>query len=261
MRHHPDRTRTDSGPVFAEFQSLYEQARKPPEKCGKYEILREIAIGDLRRVCQTRCGKIVKIPRISQKSADRLIKKEQDILGEIHDKTHYQRFVPEVVDSFKASGLVLVTEYPETLYPLSRLGTVDGVHIAWMTRRILDMLGYLHFTGFGHSAITPEHLMFAPSNHAGVLTGFIHTKRLGEPIDLVPAARKSMYTEKVASPRLDLSMLSQCMMAHAIPKWMKSFFQGLAMSHDAWKADEEFTELLQDHYGPPKFHELVVENA
>lgn len=258
---HPDFTRTDSSATFAEFQDLYNQSLKSPEKILDYEVLREIETGDLRRVCLTRCGNVLKIPRVKLKSADSLIKKELSIIKELKQQNHYGKFVPDCVN-LSYNGVTVLNK-KNNLVSLSRLNmSLPDIHIGWILKRCLDILGYVHHIGYGHCAITPEHILVGVEDHSISLCGLIHHKKLGESIEIVPSSRKNWYTSKKSSKRLDLSMLSATIesVAENLNPKLRRFLKGISISEDSWECHDQLDSLLKEIHGKPKFHKLVLEN-
>lgn len=51
----------------------------------------------------------------------------------------------------------------------------DGIapsHAVWMWRRILEVLGYIHATGWSHGRLSPDHLLVQPADHGILLIGW-----------------------------------------------------------------------------------------
>jgi len=275
---HPDKwivKGVDTSSIFAEFQSLYEKSTTIPIKVGKYTLLSHICTGDLREIYNTEDGAIIKVPRVKNKSADTLIKKEEKILKEFNDGSTYSLYFPTIINSFSSdNGITLVTKNTEKFFSIAQIlkirpNGLGGRHVGWITRRVLTVLGFVHSKGWANCAVTPEHILISPTNHGAALTGWIHGEKFGDKIKAIPVIRKDMYPEFAkngASPKLDIVMAAKSLLLLAskesteTPKRIINFLKGMQMgSPDVWDLEEEFSELLKDVYGKRRFVELNLE--
>ena len=272
---HPDKNPGDQDAVFlfTGFSSAFELTKVEPLVFGKYRVTRHLCDGDLRSiyVCD---DKIVKVPLVESKSANKLVKKEADMLALLADKAigkSYIHYFPTLVDSFlHDKKQINVTSHNEVLYSVADLMSkfpngLDGRHIGWMAKRMLSILGFVHYTGYVHGAMTPEHMMFAPDNHAGVVTGWIHAEKTGDKIKTIPAHRRSLYPDFAKNgltPKMDTSMMgrSLLLLSGDLPKRLKNFLKALSLglSDSAWDLEDNLSNVLRDVYGAPKFVELLV---
>lgn len=275
VRCHPDRHPRDpiAATLFTGFSSAFDLTKKPALEFGRYKVTRHLCDGDLRSIYA--CGdNIIKVPRVESKSANRLAKKEADMLTTLAEKAKgksYSHYFPTLVDSFlHEKKQVNVTSHREVLYSVTDLlnkfpNGLDGRHIGWMAKRIFSVLGFVHYCGYVHGAVTPEHILFAPANHAGVLTGWIHAEKIGDKIKTIPALRKALYPDFAKdglTPKVDTSMMgkSLTLLAGDLPKRLKNFLKAVSMGlpDGAWDLEDSLNEILRDVYGAPKFVELVV---
>lgn len=258
---HPDRNGGTTNELFAQFQEAHRRSESPLEYCESFPLYREIALGDLRRVYLSEdC--VIKIPRTTNNAAKRLIQKEVDLLDEIenrYNKTVFLRSFPQnkpIINSNNKRATAVTYEFGTISQALAK---IDGVHISWMTKRLLGALGAMHNMGWSHCAITPEHVMFT-EGHDCVLFGFIHSQKHGEKIISIPASRKDWYPSVAkdgASPSVDLMMASKLMLSLCdkdVPKRLVSFIKGLSFTKkDPWDLVDDLDIVLRETYGPPKY--------
>lgn len=259
---HPDKLRCDSSDLFASFAREFKRSETPPVMCGSYPLFTEIAVGDLRIVHASKdC--VVKIPRITGRSANKLASSEAEILTTLAERakgTSYGAYIPQLVEEFIwEKKQVVCTSYPKEIFALNQFGKLEPCHVGWIVNRALTALGFIHYCGYAHCAVTPEHLMIAPENHAGVLTGWIHAQKLGDSLTVVPSTRKDWYSGKTATIALDLALLGHTILEVSdLPKRMKNFARALILgvNVDAWTLQEDWSAILVDIFGAPKFREL-----
>lgn len=272
---HPDKNPGDeiATILFTGFSAAFELTKKDPLVFGKYRVTRHLCDGDLRSIYVSG-ENIVKVPLVDSKSANKLAKKEADLLTLFAEQAKgksYSHYFPTLVDSFlHEKKQVNVTSHREVLYSVANLLNkfpkgIDGRHVGWMAKRMLSILGFVHYCGYTHGAMTPEHIMFAPANHAGVLTGWIHAEKHGDKIKTIPAHRRSLYPDFAKNgltPKVDTSMMgkSLTLLAGDLPKRLKNFLKAVSMGlpDGAWDLEDNLNDVLKDVYGAPKFVELSV---
>ena len=273
---HPDKWRDyDSTQIFTSFPKFHKASLTPIVMVGKYPLLRSIRKGDLREVWASDQF-IVKVPLVDQKAANNLIAKEAATLTFLNKESEglsYQHYFPKLVDNFlEGKKRIIVTTYPDRIMSLLDIkelypNGLNGRHIAWMTKRALAILGFLHLKGYCHGAMTPEHIMVCPENKAGVLVGWIHSEKIGDKIKTVPSIRRDWYPESAKlglTPKIDLVIMAKTMLFMAdslLPKRFKNFLRALELgvNVDAWELSDDLATILLDCYGPPKFVPLVVD--
>ncbi len=275
---HPDKwpSEPSATSLFIRFKSAHDRSQVPIVYIGKHPLLRQIASGDLREIFLSTNGNLVKVPKVEDKAADKLIKKEKDILTLLKESSGaniIQYFYPHMVDSVTVNNKIHnVTIYDKKLYTAEQIKQyfpkgLDGRHIGWMLRRMLVGVGYAHSLGYCHGAITPEHMMFAPENHAGVLTGWIHAEKIGQKSQVVPGNRIDWYPDfakKGLTPAVDfymIGLLAEYLCDDQVPKKIRNFLKALkfpSIGVDALELDNDFKEILYDCYGKSKFVDLVI---
>lgn len=190
-------------------------------------------------------------------------------------------YVPRHVESFrhrdakdKSERLVNVLAFPDGLYSLDEVRSaypngVDPKDAAWMWRRILVVLGYIHGAGVIHGAIFPEHVLIQPEQHGLVLIDFCYATDPDEPVTTVSKRHYPHdYPEEVpakepANTTTDIFMATKCMtciLGDRVPRQMRAFAQGSAVKRmsarptDAWELQHEFDDLIKHLWGERKFH-------
>lgn len=256
-----------------------------------YVLESKIAAGDLCDVHFAESegdGFLIKTPRVPGAAAERLMRKEMRILQRLTDADeapHHRLYFPQPVESVAAGDrLCSVFRWADGYYTAGEIAMrtpsgVDGRHVAWMFKRILEALGCVHRRGWIHGAVLPPHLLFHAENHGLNLCGWIHAVRPGEPLTLVPAEFKSWYPLEArhgAECETDLYLAAKSMIYLAggdplrdefpdhIPRPMQHFLQACLLESprmrpsDAWELHEEFDRLLAQLYGPPQYVRLPM---
>lgn len=155
--------------------------------------------------------------------------------------------------------------YPAGLHPADA---------AWMFNRLLAALATAHSLGLVHGAVLPEHVLIRPSDHNGVLIDWCYSVAIGEPIKAISRPNAAAYPPEVpakqpATPATDLYMAAGLLARllggsngeppASAPKPIAALLRACrlpspARRHgDAWQLLEDFSEILQQLYGPPAF--------
>jgi hypothetical protein len=125
-------------------------------------------------------------------------------------------------------------------------GGLDARHAVWMWRRLLELLGWVHESGWVHGAVVPQHVVLNEREHGATLVSWSHAARkangTGAMEDIVMAARAidSLLgpTEPVPAPLR--SLLEECL-------------AGAAGTEDAWVLKERVADAAAQAFGPPMF--------
>ncbi len=155
-------------------------------------------------------------------------------------------------------------------------GGVEGQHVAWMWRRILEALHWIHSCGVVHGAILPQHLVVHARDHGVNLLGFGCAARLSErePIAAIALERPEFYPEDMragrpATPDLDLVMAARVIRyvlsggRHTLPEGAPAALGRLLQSctqpkslptTDAWRLRSLVGEAARQDFGPPKYY-------
>ncbi len=160
---------------------LYDDYRKGSPSVvtglGPYKIKRRVAEGGFgityeaehqhigERSCIKQCKEI-------SPAATEILKQETRALWNL---SHYG--IPAMRDFLELDdgSNALVTSWIEgpTLEKLVEThGRIDPENVAWMTERLLNTLGYLHYHGVVHGDIKPQNIIVQPESHIVVLVDF-----------------------------------------------------------------------------------------
>ncbi len=201
----------------------------------------------------------------------------------------YRNYLPPLLESFSTKGgspqRINVFRWEPVFCTLEHVHeqhpALDGRHLAWIFKRLLTVLGFVHRQSLLHGAILPCHALIHAAGHGLQLVGWGGSVAVGQCIRNVPARYRDWYPSEVqhqrpASPATDLFLAARCLiylaggdpvtnwMPDAVPPPMQRFLktcllESVAMRpNDAWALMEEFDDLLYELYGPPKFHELTL---
>ena len=58
-------------------------------------------------------------------------------------------------------------------------GGIDARHVVWMGARCIDLLGFIHASGWTHGALSLDHLLVQPRDHAMMFVGWSHARPTG----------------------------------------------------------------------------------
>lgn len=263
-KYHPDKHggTKEACDRFANIMEAYKLSQEPQPIIGGHPVIREIARGDLRTIYSCNEG-VVKCPLVNSKSAKKLIGREIKNLSTINKAAEgktYTGYFPQILG---LSDNCVLQSYGEQLVCLSDyIGQIGPRNIGWITNRFLVGLGFAHMNGLVHTAPTPEHMLVSDS-HAGVLTGWIHGIEMGETISVVPSKYKSWYVSgQKADHTSDLKILGRSLeiLGKNLPKRMANFIKSFQFVKDsAWDLQEDWSNLLGELFGPPKFVQLGEE--
>jgi hypothetical protein len=212
----------------------------------------------------------------------------------------YLPMLPELVESFvycetggierRANVLTAVPGYVSLSAILEAYPSgLDPRDMAWMWRRLLDLLGYVHSRGIVHGAVLPSNVLIG--------TGDVHDVRLidwqcavgegigaNDYISCMDSSFREWYPAEVAarqppSPATDILMSARCMIAliggdpltgnipSPIHRRIVVFLRSCLMvgirerPQDAWKLRAEFTELIDLLWGQRQYRPLVMPSS
>jgi hypothetical protein len=96
-------------------------------------------------------------------------------------------------------------------------GGLDPRHAVWMWRRLLELLGWVHQSGWAHGALLPQHLIVHARDHGVAVVGWSCAQPRGgaEPLDVVDPTRHAFYPPALLSgappsAASDLAMAARC---------------------------------------------------
>lgn len=274
---HPDRGGDKA--LFQLLGELRSAIDTPAEVVNGYSLRSAIARGDLCDVhyaVKDGASYVLKRPYVEVPAALNIMAKERECLEQIHEKAGcdtYHHYFPKPHDSF-VTGKKRINAFPwREVHSASdimrRHGSLDGRHVAWMFKRVLTCLGFAHNSGWCHNAVTPDHLLFSVGDHGLVLCDWIHATKPGSTITIVPSKYKDWYPtdSKQSSPGIDIYMAAKCMLmigGDGLHQLIKQFMNGCLLPsasmrpNDAWDVHDQFVDLLDQLYGPPRFVPLEM---
>lgn len=84
----------------------------------------------------------------------------------------------------EARAVLLLRHPPDYWGGLNRVltyntGGIDARHVLWMGARCLDLLGFIHASGWTHGALSLDHLLVQPQDHAMMFVGWSQARPSG----------------------------------------------------------------------------------
>jgi hypothetical protein len=263
-----------------------------------YTLRHLLAVGDAADIhltgsasgAEARSTYVLKVSRSPE--GDYLLDGERRTLADLRaaaGATTYGKYLPALAESFVMGGswsrCVNVFLHEPGFYSLEQVHrqhpALDGRHLAWIFKRLLTVLGFCHRRSVLHGAVLPCHVLVHAANHGLQLIGWGQSVRMGRQVHALSARYRSWYPPEVlrqrpAAAATDLFLAARCLVylaggdpvrsrvPEAVPAPMRRFFDACLLEgprmrpDDAWALLEEFDELLERLYGPPKFHPLTM---
>ena len=153
---------------------------------------------------------------------------------------------------------------------------VDPRHGVWIWRRSLELLDWVHRSGWAHGAILPEHVLLDAREHSVRLVGWSCAGHPGAPLVAVAPAQIDFYPLRDGNePRLsfesDLSMVARSVLhalggsATTVPAHVPTPLADLLRAHaqgaggaDALSVSSRVSVVAEQCFGPPKFVKLEL---
>lgn len=246
--------------------------------------------------------------RVSRTPTDNdLVQNEAQILYHLHtipDYEDFRAFTTPVLENFIYSdkslqgahqvNIVSLHEHingPNELYSLEEIWNyypsgIDPRDMAWMWRRLLFVLGFVHKSGVVHGGILPSHVLIEPKDHKLVLTGWgFGVRKIGNTWDRLKAVSVTyekwyppeVFDKKPASPGFDVVMGARCMMYligadpldnmsrhRNMEDELARYFTNIINTGprnrpgDAWKLLSEFDRIIEKLWGPRTFRVFTM---
>jgi hypothetical protein len=231
----------------------------------------------------TRLSERLIVKRLRDPGDEALLRNEQHTLGELARSTqqgasYFTTLLPQRVAFGPLAGDVAAVfrepvGFTHTLesVAVAHQFALDPRHAVWLGRRVLELLSFVHRSGFVHAAVLPPHILIHASEHGARLVGFSCAARVGAPLECFDPRFEQLYPEEVlngrgVSPRDDLSMLARSLLwamgqASAIPSPLGEFLNELANlddSGDAWQAQQHLDRVARQAFGAPRFLRLEM---
>ena len=70
---------------------------------------------------------------------------------------------------------------------------LDGRHVAWIWRRVLNIIGFAHSNGIIHGAVLPMHILIEPNTHKLLLVDWCCATRERHPLPIIAAGYAAWY--------------------------------------------------------------------
>jgi hypothetical protein len=275
-----------------------------------YRVLERVAVGSVCSIYRCRLGlsrtaaegvfKVARDPR-----ANGLVQNEADVLRALHGQDPGGRFTPflPAVDASvgvggdggdlprQANVLRMHSEVRsiDELYTLADVRAaypvgLDGRDVAWVWRRLLSVLGFVHAQGVVHAAVLPVHVLIEPRGHKLVLIDWCCSvddaaRRPRPPAILTggyfPWFKREGGTRRPATPALDVAFAARCMIEllggdplagtfpGSVEPALRRYFQRClgespAARAGAWRLLDEYDRLIELLWGPRTFRPLAM---
>ncbi|WNI19326.1 molecular chaperone DnaJ [Actinacidiphila sp. ITFR-21] len=205
-----------------------------------------------------------------------------DTVGE----PRHRAYAPTLVESLRdraADGTERVINVLEPLTGFHTLAQVAAAHpggldprdAAWIWRRLLTALGWIHRARLVHGAVFPEHVLIHPGLHGLVLADWCYATATGTHVPVIVDRYRDRYPPEIhdrapASAATDIHLASSCvaeLMGPQAPPPLRAFLRGCTLPRqtsrpqDAWGLLAELDELLDRLYGPRTFRPFTVPTA
>ena len=270
--------------VVPEWTGRPEDEGKPRVGLGRhsYVLVRQIASGEVSDVFHARRDArlteqvLMKIARGGSDSEEaKTLTREWATIGRLRGSSargaeHFSRLLPVPVAQGKLrrvgapSGVGVAYRYrvgfTHTAADIiaSHANRVDARIAVWVYKRLLEMLSWVHSSGFVHRAIRPEHCLIHPTAHGAVLLGWSkarwrHGRSAGD-----------------VRPATDLRDTARCITAllsggrHHLPRKTPSSLADLLSAQidrpgdDAWAVRAQLVQIAENVFGPARYSPLIL---
>ncbi len=140
---------------------------------------------------------------------------------------------------------------------------VDGRIGVWMLTRLLELLGFVHRSGYVHGAVTPDHVLIHPRDHGATLIGWTLAQTHGgsPPLLGMPQKWRELYGSVAhAEPPLDIAMA--CRTIARVTRFegplQRVLESGVSGRADAWTLADQLRAASRQVYGPPAYNPLIL---
>jgi hypothetical protein len=222
-------------------------------------------------------------------TANKHLAREHAVLTRLHNtdaEGRFAAFLPRVVTTLSYAAppdhpqRANVLAYhagihsPDELYSLEEVRAaypngIDPRDMAWIWRRLLTVLGFVHDQQTVHACVTPDHVLIEPREHKLVLVGWCGAVRVGEQPVLVPPRFEDWRGGAVASfehgasPAGDLRAASKTMSyllgeqsEPAVERHLERAAE--STSANAWRLLEDFDRMIEALWGPRRFRTFTM---
>ncbi len=148
----------------------------------------------------------------------------------------------------------------------------------WMWKRMLEIMGWVHKSGFVHGAILPQHTLVHARDHGIVFVGWSCAVALGKPLVATNALLREYYPDAVwqggaTSARTDITMSARLLLKALggtanrapsnTPAPLAQLLEGHAqgdqfLPNDAWAVRDMLDQTARKVFGPSRFIPFVM---
>lgn len=250
-----------------------------PERLSRWELLRGeddvLALKLVLKVCRSTKDEDLVSNEITV--IDRLYPREQK-------EERFYRYLVKPISFVLNPRRAFLMPYLEGYVSLEHVlkAYPDGLDyrdVAWMFKRLLEGLGFVHAQGIVHGALLPPHVMVHPTDHGAKIIDWSYAVMGKNSIKAYPAAWKNYYPPEVFARRFPTSATDIFMAAKValallggdictgdmpdkvpteIRELLRSCFGELPSSRpqDAWELHEQLDMVLQNLVGKPTYRPL-----
>lgn len=229
--------------------------------------------------------------KVARDQADRdLVANEWQVLSALWKPTDaaavsYQRYLPKPLEQTrlkvdKVERATNVLAFKPGGWTLREVvdrhgGVLDNRHVAWIWKRMLEVVSWVHRQGYVHGGITPDHVLVFPETHGIHLLDWSYATKPGGALKAISKAHRFYYptevlAKKPLTPGADLYMIAKCVVrmldgttsANEFPRAAPREYVGMIRactlpSHQRYQDAFEIYDVLKAHlqslFGPAKF--------
>lgn len=184
--------------------------------------------------------------------------------------------IGEVIVMRASSGFVHTVADVRAAFP----DGADPRHAVWIFKRMLDLVSWIHESGFAHGAILPQHVVLHARGHGAMLVGFSCATRIGERPFAFVESQKHFYPDAVIDgnpliPAVDLIMAARVVsylvgadarfsFPDSVPEPIAELLRWAAscapqdLKMNAAQMLQKISEAARVAFGPPRFVELTM---
>jgi serine/threonine protein kinase len=230
---------------------------------------------------------LLKIPR--NPSFNSFLINESTILRKLNEvDSSVGSLIVELEDSFRvttsnhAVKQINVFKYDQKLVSLEDVinkypNGIDPKDMAWMFKRCLLALDFIHSENIVHGAVLPQHILLNLERHSILLIDFVLSGNIGSIPKAIDSKYQDYYHDKVLrkeklSKDIDVYMLGETMikllggdiknktMPDSVPAEIKKVIKACTLGiDDAFLVHEEFGSLIKKLWGPNKWRNFILE--
>lgn len=132
---------------------------------------------------------------------------------------------------------------------------IDPRHAVWLWRRVLEVLAFVHDSGWTHGDLAPEHWLVHPRDHGVLIVGWRQAQRVADAPAIARDLRQSAWSVRaLLAGGTDLPALTG-----AVPPPLAELLRrcseeaAFCEQYGARGIEQQLTEAAQAAFGPPRF--------